>query len=169
MKKNEIKVQKVREWIKGFCYDLATTGLILLVIHATIRKNLSIFFRLGVGALGLLLSKGFGCSFFFEWFFFCILRWLEIPLVIIVLTFTLQATFQGMSRVLTLLLALFPKLAKLFYFYKGLSLLCSSLVLFLQLIGIGFGLSLAPFWGCLSLVSCAFICFIGSFEPSRMR
>ncbi len=72
-----------------------------------------------------------------------------------------------MSRMLTFLLALFPKLAKLFFLWKQPPLLCFSLVIFLLLIGVGFGPNLVPSWGCLNLVSCAFICFIGSFEPFR--
>jgi hypothetical protein len=34
---------------------------------------------------------------------------------------------------------------------------------------VGFEFNLTPFWGCLSLVSCAFVCFIGSFEPFKTR
>jgi hypothetical protein len=68
----------------------------------------------------------------------------------------------------TLLLALFPRLVKLFYLCKCPPFLCLSLVLFLLFFGVSFGLNLAPFWGCLSLVLCAFVCFIGSFEPSRI-
>ncbi len=63
----------------------------------------------------------------------------------------------------------FTMLAKLFYFCRCLPLLCFSLVLFLLFLGVGFKLNLAPSWGCLCLVSHAFICFIGSLEPSRMK
>jgi hypothetical protein len=35
--------------------------------------------------------------------------------------------------------------------------------------GVGFGFSLVSFWVCLRLVSRAFICFIWSVEPFRMR
>jgi hypothetical protein len=56
-----------------------------------------------------------------------------------------------------------------FYFCRCTPFLCFSLVLFLLLLGVCFELSLAPFWGCLSFVSLVFICFIGSFEPARMR
>ncbi len=74
-----------------------------------------------------------------------------------------------MSKVFTFLLTLFPKLAMLFYFCKCPFFLCFSFVLFLLLIGVGFKLNLIPFWGCLSFVLCAFVCFIGSFEPFRTR
>jgi hypothetical protein len=57
----------------------------------------------------------------------------------------------------------------MFYLCKCLPLLCFSPVLFLLLIGVGFGLNLIPFWGCLSLVFCAFVYFIGSLKPSKMR
>jgi hypothetical protein len=71
--------------------------------------------------------------------------------------------------VFTLLLASFPRLAMLFYLFKCPPLLHFSLVLFLLLIGVGFELNLTPFWGCLSFVLYALICFIGSFKLSRMR
>jgi len=74
-----------------------------------------------------------------------------------------------MLRVFTFLLVSFPKLTKLFYLCKCPPLLCFSLVLFLMLLGVGFMLSLVPFWGCLSLILRAFVCFIRSFEPSRVR
>jgi hypothetical protein len=57
----------------------------------------------------------------------------------------------------------------MFYLCRCLPLLCFSLVLFLLLIGVGFGLNLVPFWGYLSLVFCAFVYFIGSLKPSRMK
>jgi len=66
---------------------------------------------------------------------------------------------------LTLLLTSFPRLIKLFFLYNYPLFLCFSLVLFLLLLGVGFGLSLVPFWGCLSFVFCAFICFIRSLKP----
>jgi hypothetical protein len=44
----------------------------------------------------------------------------------------------------------------------------SQVVLSLQ-IGVGFRLSLVASWGCLSLVSRAFICFVGTLEPSKTR
>ncbi len=61
------------------------------------------------------------------------------------------------------LLVCFISQASLGYFYlcKCLILLCFSLVLFFLLFVVGFELSLAPFWGCLSLVLCALVCFIG--------
>jgi hypothetical protein len=63
---------------------------------------------------------------------------------------------------LTLLLALFPKLAKLtklFYLCRCLFVLCFSLVFFFLLFGVGFKLSLIPLWSC----------FIGFLEPSKKR
>ncbi len=69
----------------------------------------------------------------------------------------------------TLLLTLFPRLVRLFYLYRCPPFQCSSLVLFLLFIGVGFKFILIPFWGCLSLVSHAHICFIGSFEPFKTR
>jgi hypothetical protein len=71
--------------------------------------------------------------------------------------------------VLTLLLALFPKLAKLFFLCKCAPLMCFSLVLFLLLLRVGFGLSLAPFWGYLSLISRALVCFIGPLKPFKTK
>jgi hypothetical protein len=35
--------------------------------------------------------------------------------------------------------------------------------------GVGFKLNLASFWGCLSLISHALDCFIGSLKPSKTR
>jgi hypothetical protein len=69
----------------------------------------------------------------------------------------------------TLLLTLFPRLVRLFYLYRCPPFQCFSLVLFLLFIGVGFKFILIPFWGCLSLVLHAHICFIGSFEPSKTR
>jgi hypothetical protein len=60
---------------------------------------------------------------------------------------------------LTLLLASFPKLTRLFYLCRCLFVLCFSLVFLFLLFGVGFGLSLTPFWGC----------FIGFLEPSKKR
>jgi hypothetical protein len=74
-----------------------------------------------------------------------------------------------MSKVLTFLPASFPMLAKLFYPYRCLLFLCFSLVLFLLFLRVKFGFSLVPFWGYLSLILCALVYFIGSFEPSKMR
>jgi len=71
--------------------------------------------------------------------------------------------------VLTLLLTSFPKLTMLFFLCKRPSFLCFSLVLFLLFLGVGFGPSLVPFWGYLSLVSHAFVCFIKTLEPSKTR
>jgi hypothetical protein len=70
---------------------------------------------------------------------------------------------------LTLMLALFLKLTKLFDLCRCSPFLCFSLVLFLLFFTIGFGLSLAPFWGYLSFGLPAFVCFIGCLKPSRTR
>ncbi len=66
-------------------------------------------------------------------------------------------------------ITLFIGLAKLFYLCRCPSLLCFSLVLFLLFLGVGFRLSLASSWGCLSLVLHVFICFIRSLEMSRTK
>jgi hypothetical protein len=91
------------------------------------RKNiffncLSFYF---IGVLGV---------FFFllkKWLHFCIPHQFKISFVLIVLAFTLLVTFQGMSKVLTLLLASFPKLIKPFFLDMCPPLLCFSLVLIL--------------------------------------
>jgi len=74
-----------------------------------------------------------------------------------------------MSKMLTLLLASFPSLVKLFFLCRCPSPLCFSLVLFLLFLGVGFKLSLIPFWGYLSLILHVIICFIGMLESSKMR
>jgi hypothetical protein len=74
-----------------------------------------------------------------------------------------------MSRMVTLLLALFPRLAMLFFLCRRPPLMWFSLVLFLLLLGVGFGPNLAPSWGCLNLISHVLICFVRSFKPSRTR
>jgi hypothetical protein len=74
-----------------------------------------------------------------------------------------------MSRVFTLLLAMFPRLAKLFYICRCPPFLCFSLILLFLLLVVGFRFILIPFWGSLNLVSRAHICFIGSFEPFKIR
>jgi hypothetical protein len=66
-----------------------------------------------------------------------------------------------MSRVLTLLLTPFPRLA-MFFFCKHPPFRCFSLVLFLLLLGVGFKPSLIPFWDYLNFISHAF-------KPSKMR
>jgi hypothetical protein len=76
---------------------------------------------------------------------------------------------KGISRVLTLLLTSFPKLAMLFYLCRCPFFLCFSLVLFLLLLRVGFELNLSPFWGYLNFVSHAFIGFIGSIKPFKMK
>jgi hypothetical protein len=55
-----------------------------------------------------------------------------------------------------------------------LSLQVSSILIFLHgsiplFFGVGFRPDLVLFWGCLSFISCALICFIGSLEPSKTR
>lgn len=67
----------------------------------------------------------------------------------------------------TLLLASFPSELGHFYLCKHSPFMCFSLVLFLLFLGVGFEFNLAPFWGCLSLGLCAFICFIRSLKPSK--
>ncbi len=105
----------------------------------------------------------------FVWLPFCILCRFKMPFTPNVLTFTFHATSQGMSRVFTLITASSLRLTKLFCLCKCLLLLCYNLVLSPLLLGVGFGLNLTSFWGCLKHVLCVFICFIRSFEPSRMR
>jgi hypothetical protein len=68
----------------------------------------------------------------------------------------------------TLLLTLSLKLIRLFYLSRC-PLLCFSLILFFLLLGVVFKLSLTPFWGCLSFVLRALVCFIGSLKPSKTR
>ncbi len=81
------------------------------------------------------------------------------PLVAIVLAFTFYVAFQGMLSVFTLVPTSFPRLAKLLCFCRCLILLCHTLVLSFLLLGVGFGLSLASFWGCLKLISRAHYLF----------
>lgn len=84
-----------------------------------------VFFFFGV-LLEFLFLRGSGPFLFFIFvivILFCIPRLCKIPLVLIVLAFTFQAVFRGMSRVPILLLTLFPKLAKLFFFCKCLPFL----------------------------------------------
>jgi hypothetical protein len=103
------------------------------------------------------------------WLLLYILHWFEMPFVHIDLAFTLQVAFQGMSKVLTLMLALSPRLARLFYLHKCLPFLCYTLVLSLLLLKVSFRPNLLSFWGCLRLILHALNCFIRSLEPSRMR
>jgi len=70
---------------------------------------------------------------------------------------------------LTLLLASFPRLIRLFFLFMRPPLLCLSLVLFLLFLKVGFKFNLVLFWGYLNIVSHAFICFIRTLEPSRTR
>ncbi len=90
-------------------------------------------------------------------------------LVLIVMAFPFYVTSWSMLRVLIFLLASFPRLVRLFYLCSCLPFVCFSLVLFLLLIKVGFGFSLAPIWGHLNFDLRALICFIGTFKPSRMR
>jgi hypothetical protein len=91
----------------------------------------------------------------------------KIPLVFIVLALTLYVAFRGMSRVPIFLLILFFKLARLFFICKCHPFLWFFLVLFLLLLGVGFQFNLAPFWGYLSFISCAFICFARTLKLSE--
>jgi hypothetical protein len=93
----------------------------------------------------------------------------HVSLVHIALAFTFQVASQGMSRVLTIMAALSPRLAKLLCLCICLLFLCYTIVLSLLLFGVSFKFNLASFWGCLKLISCALVCFIRSLEPSRMR
>jgi hypothetical protein len=128
--------------------------------------------------MGFCFLRVLGVSFFLNlifkifilvWFPHCIPCQFEIPFVLIILASTFEAAFWGMSKVLTFLLTSFLELAKLFYLCRCPPLLCFSLVLFLLLIRVGFGLNLTPLLGYLSFILCAFVCFIKSLEPSRMR
>jgi hypothetical protein len=91
------------------------------------------------------------------------------PIVPIALVFTFQATSPYMSRVFTLMLALFPKLAKLLCLCRCLPFLCYTVVLSRLFFGVSFELNQTSFWICLKLISHALNCFIGSLEPSRMK
>ncbi len=62
-----------------------------------------------------------------------------------------------------------PKLIKLLCLCRCLSFLCYTLVLSLLLLEVGFKPSLTSIWGCLKFILCALICFIGSFEPFKMK
>jgi hypothetical protein len=65
---------------------------------------------------------------------------------------------------LTFSIVSFSKLVKLFYFCKYFFVLC-----FILLLGVSFKFKLVPFWGCLSFVLHAFVCFIGSFKLFRTK
>lgn len=58
--------------------------------------------------------------------------------------------------------------SRLFFLCRCPPFLCFPLVLFILLLEVDFGLNLAPFWGCLSIVLHALVCFIGSLKPSKM-
>ncbi len=100
---------------------------------------------------------------------FCILHRFKMSLVHIALAFTFQVASQSMSKVLTHIPTSSPKLASLFCFCRRPPLLCYTLVLSLLFLGVGFNLNLISFWGCLKLILCALVCFIGPFEPFKMR
>ncbi len=140
--------------------------LFFLLFFFFVFFSFSFFFSGGYLVFCFLGVLGVG-FFLFKLLFLCVPYQFEIPLILIVLAFTLEKASQGMSRMFTLLLASFPKRARSFYLCKHSPLMCFSLVLFLLLLGVGFGLNLTPFWGYLSLGLCAFIYFIGSLKPSK--
>lgn len=65
---------------------------------------------------------------------------------------------------LTFPIVSFSKLVRLFYFCKCFFVLC-----FILLLGVSFKFKLVPFWGCLSFVLHALVCFIGSFKVFRTK
>ncbi len=69
----------------------------------------------------------------------------------------------------TFMQALPPRLTRLPYLCKCFPHLCYTLILSLLFFGVGFGLNLISFWGCLRFVLRAFICFIRSFKPFKMK
>ncbi len=111
------------------------------------------------------------------WLLLCVFRQFKMPLARIALAFTHlhiliiinDTTFQGMSRVFTLMPNSSPKLAGLLCFCMCILFMCYTLVLSPLFFGVGFRLNLASFWGCLMLILRAFVCFIGSLEPSKTR
>ncbi len=119
--------------------------------------------------LGLLHLSVLGTTLCLVWLPLCVLRWSKMPLVYIALAFTVEAAFQSMSRVLTLMPTSSLKFARLLCFCKCFSLMCYTLVLSSLLFEVGFEFNLVSFWGCLKFISHAFDCFIQPFEPSRMR
>jgi hypothetical protein len=91
------------------------------------------------------------------------------PFVHIDLAFIFQVAFRGISRVFTLMLALSPRLARLFYLCKCPPFLCYTLVLSLLLLKVSFGPNLVSFWGYLKFIWHALNCFIRSLKPSKMK
>jgi hypothetical protein len=65
------------------------------------------------------------------------------------------------------MLASYPRLAMLLCLCRCLPFLCYTLVISPLFLGVSFGLSLVSLWGCLKIVLCAFVCFIGSLEPFK--
>lgn len=110
-----------------------------------------------------------GVAFCFVWFIFCVLHQFKMPLVHIVLAFTFQATSRNMWRVSTFMPTLSSKLVRLLCLCTCVPFLCYTLVLCPLFLKVGFRLSLISFWGYLRFVSCAFDCFIGTFEPFKTR
>jgi len=108
-------------------------------------------------------------SFFilFYGFFFVSSINLRCPLSTLLQPFTLQATFWGMYKVLTFMPTSSPRLTMLLWLCRCPPLLCYTLVLSLLLLGVSFEFN--SFWGCLKLVLCALVCFIGSFKPFKPR
>jgi len=110
-------------------------------------------------------------SFFWggEWLPLCIPCRFEMPFILIVFgLYTLGSLLKYVKNVHPLTSLVSPTSQVVLSFQMS-SLLVLPLVSFLLFLGIGFGLNLTPFWGCFSLVSHAFICFIKSLEPSKMK
>lgn len=148
-------------------YTLATVKLAIANAFMQWQEDLFIFnFQ---GLLGLLHFNVLGVAFYFVWFIFCVLHQFEIPLVHIALAFTLQATFRSMSTVIIFMPTLSPKLARLLCLCTCVHFLCYILVLCPLLLKVGFVLNFISFWGSLRFISRAFDCFIGTFQPFKIR
>ncbi len=110
MKKRKRGVWKVGKQIKGFVVVLLQQSglpslasscngmkvlffkIVFVFFGALVLFCFVFFFKnfLRGRLLRLLLPRGFGCSLFFcEWFPLCIPYWFKIPLVVIILAFTL--------------------------------------------------------------------------------
>ncbi len=109
--------------------------------------------------LGFYVFSVLGVALWLVWLPLCVLHWFEMSHVPIALAFTLQVASRGMSIVLTFMLALSPRLAKLLCLYKSLPFLCYTLVLSPLLLGVSFRLILVSFSGCLKFISHALNCF----------
>jgi hypothetical protein len=105
----------------------------------------------------------------FVWLLFCVFHRFKMPLVFITPAFIIQVTFRGMLRMFTFMPTSSPRLPKLPYLCKCLLFMCYTLVLSLLLLRVGFRFNLISFWGCLRLVSHAFVCFIRFLELFKMR